>query len=85
MQAIEAQGVKLNMTLNHSHVIFKIDNLPEQEIGNVRGDVESGKLILEPFIKCNVTDQWIDAGWILALSCTRRRFGQSEKSGHDER
>ena len=60
MWAIEAQGVKFNMTLNHSHVIFKIDNLPEQEIGNVRGDVESGKLILEHFIKCN----GIDEGWI---------------------
>ena len=63
MQAIEAQGVKFKMTLNHSHVIFKIDNLPEQEIGNIRGDVESGKLVLEPFIKCNETDQWIGAGW----------------------
>jgi sugar phosphate isomerase/epimerase len=25
-QAVEAQGVKFNMTLDHSHVIFKIDN-----------------------------------------------------------
>ena len=56
--------MKFKMTLNHSHVIFKIDNLPEQEIANIRGDVESGKLVLEPFIKCNETDQWIGAGWI---------------------
>ena len=55
--------MKFKMTLNHSHVIFKIDNLPEQEIANIRGDVESGKLVLEPFIKCNETDQWIGAGW----------------------
>ena len=35
-RAVQAQGVKFYMTLNHSHVIFKIDNVPEQEIGNVR-------------------------------------------------
>jgi hypothetical protein len=63
-QAVEARGVPFNMTLDHSHVIFKIDNPAEQEIGDIRGDVESGKLILDPFKDGNVSDQWIDAGWI---------------------
>ena len=63
-QAIEARGFKFNMTLDHSHIIFKINNPLEQEIGNIRGDVESGKLILDPFVDGNVAKQWIDAGWI---------------------
>jgi len=63
-QAVEARGIPFNMTLDHSHVIFKIDNPAEQEIGDIRGDVESGKLILDPFKDGNVSDQWIDAGWI---------------------
>lgn len=62
--AIEAKGAAFHMTLDHSHVIFKIDNPEEQEIGDIRGDVEAGKLILDPFTKGNVTDIWIDAGWI---------------------
>ena len=63
-QVVEARGAPFNMTLDHSHVIFKIDNPAEQEIGDIRGDVESGKLILDPFKDGNVSDQWIDAGWI---------------------
>ena len=63
-EAVEARGVKFNMTLDHSHIIFKINNPLEQEIGNIRGDVESGKLILDPFVDGNVADQWINAGWV---------------------
>lgn len=63
-RAVEARGADFNMTLDHSHVIFKIDNPEEQEIGDIRSDVESGKLILDPFKPGNVCDEWIDAGWI---------------------
>ena len=63
-KAVEAYGVNFNITLDHSHIIFKLDNPLEQEIGNIRDDVESGNLILDPFIKGNVAKQWIDAGWV---------------------
>jgi hypothetical protein len=63
-RAVEARGADFNMTLDHSHVIFKIHNPEEQEIGDIRSDVESGKLILDPFKPGNVCDEWIDAGWI---------------------
>jgi hypothetical protein len=63
-RAIEAEGMKFNMTLDHSHVIFKIDNPDEQEILDIRADVESGKLVLDPSKPGNVTDQWIAAGWV---------------------
>ena len=52
------------MTLDHSHVIFKIDNPHEQEVQNIRPAVESGELVLSPFDSGNVIDEWIDAGWV---------------------
>lgn len=61
---VEARGAEFNLTLDHSHVIFKIDNSLEQEIGDIRTDVESDRLILDPFKDGNVSRQWIEAGWI---------------------
>jgi hypothetical protein len=63
-RAVEARGVRFNMTLDHSHVIFKIDNPDEQEISGIRTAVEAGWLVLDPFRPGNVCDKWIDAGWV---------------------
>jgi hypothetical protein len=52
------------MTLDHSHVIFKIDNPKEQEIQGMRADVEAGRVVLDPFKPGAVTTQWIDANWV---------------------
>src|SRR6185503_19470743 len=61
---VESRGAKFNMTLDHSHVIFKIDNPGEQEVQGMRADVEAGLLILDPFARGNVIDRWIDANWV---------------------
>ena len=61
---VEARGVPFHMTLDHSHVIFKIDNPAEQEIGDIRGDVEAGVLVLDPAQPGAVTGEWIDRGWV---------------------
>ncbi len=63
-RAVEAEGAPFCMTLDHSHVIFKIDNPREQEVQGIRPAVESGELILDPFTAGNVIDEWIDAGWV---------------------
>lgn len=63
-RAVEAEGAQFNMTLDHSHVIFKIDHPEEQEISGIRDDVEAGRVVLDPFAENNVCDEWIDAGWI---------------------
>ena len=63
-RAVEAKGLPFNMTLDHSHVIFKIDNPEEQEIGDIRADVEDGRLVLDPYQARNICDEWIDAGWV---------------------
>ena len=65
-QAAETQGVKLNMTLDHSHVIFKNDNPPEQKIGDIRG-VSIWQIDPRPFTK---SDRPMDRRWMdLALPC----------------
>lgn len=63
-RAVEARGAPYCMTLDHSHVIFKIDNPEEQEVQGIRAAVESGELVLDPFQPGNVVAEWIDAGWV---------------------
>ncbi|MEE8270362.1 MAG: hypothetical protein V3R98_01335 [Alphaproteobacteria bacterium] len=61
---VAARGAPFRMTLDHSHVIFKIDNPDEQEVFDIRGDVDSGALVLDPFSPGNVCDEWIDRGYV---------------------
>ena len=63
-ELVEKRGLPYYMTLDHSHVIFKMDNPEEQEIFNIRPDVESGALILDPFVKGNISEQWIERGYV---------------------
>ena len=63
-QGVEARGIPFTMTLDHSHVIFKIDNPEEQEISGIREAVEAGEVALDPYVPGNVCQTWIDAGWI---------------------
>jgi hypothetical protein len=63
-EAVERHGVPFCMTLDHSHVIFKIDNPEAQEVQGMRADVEAGALELDPFKPGSVCQQWIDRGWV---------------------
>jgi hypothetical protein len=63
-EMVERRGVKFNMTLDHSHVIFKIDNPAEQEVQDMRADIEAGRLELDPFKPGNVCTQWIGANYV---------------------
>ena len=60
----EARGLPFRMTLDHSHVIFKMDNPKEQEVFDIAGDVAAGRLILDPFTKGDVCSEWIANNWI---------------------
>jgi hypothetical protein len=61
---VESRGVPFRMTLDHSHVIFKIDNAREQAVFGLDDAVAAGELILDPFSGGNVCEQWIRAGWV---------------------
>lgn len=61
---VEKHGVDFTMTLDHSHVIFKMDNPEEQNVQDMRAEVESGALELDPFKQGNVCQRWIDANYV---------------------
>jgi hypothetical protein len=63
-QAVERAGLPYSMTLDHSHVIFKMDNPEEQAKFGLAESLAKGEVILDPSIPGNVSRQWIDAGWI---------------------
>lgn len=63
-ELVESRGVPFRMTLDHSHVIFKIDNPDELAMFDLDRAVASGALVLDPFTPGNVADQWIERGWI---------------------
>ena len=60
----EERGLPFQMTLDHSHVIFKIDNPREQEVFDIRDDVATGRLVLDPFEEGDVCSEWIDNNWV---------------------
>ena len=60
---VEARGVLFNMTLDHSHVIFKIDNAGEAGIEGLGEDLAGG-LVLDPYRPGNVCGEWISANWV---------------------
>lgn len=61
---VEARGVPYRMTLDHSHVIFKIDNPREQEVQGMKADVDAGRVVLDPFKPGAVTDLWTRSNWV---------------------
>lgn len=61
---VEDKGVEFNITLDHSHVIFKINNPKEQNIFNIDKQIISGELTIDPFITGNVVEEWINFGWV---------------------
>jgi len=58
---VAQRGVPFRLTLDHSHVIFKMDNPAEQDVQAMRADVESGRVVLDPAKPGNVCAKWIGA------------------------
>lgn len=63
-EMVEKRGVKFNMTLDHSHVIYKIDNPEEQKTLGMDKDIAAGLIELDPFKPGNVCEQWINANYV---------------------
>ena len=61
---VEQRGVPFRMTLDHSHVIFKIDNDEALAVQGLAADVDSGAIVLDPFKPGSVCQNWIDAGYV---------------------
>ena len=63
-QLVKKRGIPFYMTLDHSHVIFKIDNPREQEVQNMKADIDAGLLELHPDKPGNVTSAWIANNYV---------------------
>jgi len=61
-QAIQNKGIPFSYCLDYSHVNFKINNPEEQDVLDIRGDVEAGRLVLDPFEMGNLCDEWLAMG-----------------------
>lgn len=62
---VESRGVPFQITLDHSHVIFKLENLREQMVQGMRSEVENGSLVLDPAVPGNVCDEWISRNYVI--------------------
>ena len=61
---VRNKGAIYRMTLDHSHVIFKIDNKEEMEMFDLKNQLINKKIILDPFVDGNISDKWINEGLI---------------------
>ena len=57
---VEAGGRPFRLTLDPSHLIFKIDNAQEEKVLNLRQDLDDGSVVLDPSKPNNVMGRWIN-------------------------
>ena len=61
---VRNKGAIYRMTLDHSHVIFKIDNKEEMAMFDLKNQLINKNIILDPFVDGNISDKWINDGLI---------------------
>lgn len=61
---VRRAGVPFNLTLDYSHVIFKLGNAQELAICGLAEDVRHGRIVLDPREDGSLVDQWLDAGFV---------------------
>ena len=61
---VKNYGYTFRMTLDHSHIIFKINNLEEMKIFDLEDQLKENKIILDPFQDGNIAQHWIDEGYV---------------------
>lgn len=59
IEAVRRRGVPFHLTVDYSHCIFKIENPEQLAISEVREDVESGRIVLDPFEPNSLLAQWL--------------------------
>ncbi len=62
---VENHGVPFNITLDHSHVVFKSGgNTSEQAAFNLKDRIRRGQLVIDPLEENNVMHEWVDRGLV---------------------
>ena len=62
---VESRGVPLRLTLDASHVVFKVDNPAQQAAQGMAADVASGRLVIDPRLPGHVIGHWVAAHRVL--------------------
>lgn len=60
VDAVRRTGTTFNLTVDYSHVVFKIENPAQQDVSRVREAVERGEIVLDPFEPGNLCQQWME-------------------------
>ncbi len=63
-ERLARHNVRLRVTLDHSHLIFKIDNPPELDLSGIAEDVQTGRVVLQPGQPDTVYALWLREGWV---------------------
>ena len=61
---VEAAGAEFPLTLDASHVLFKLGDPEELAVQGMDADIAAGRLELDPFKPGNVCQRWIEAGYV---------------------
>ena len=61
---VKEHGIKFRMTLDHSHIIFKMDNLEEMSLFGLENQLKENKIILDPYQEGNIAEHWINQGYV---------------------
>ena len=61
---VKDQGYTFRMTLDHSHIIFKMNNSEEMNMFGLAEQLRENRIILDPFKEGNIAQHWIDEGYV---------------------
>ncbi|WP_172330136.1 xylose isomerase [Mangrovicoccus sp. HB161399] len=61
-RAADRMGIPFNLTLDYSHMLFKMGDAEELDISGIRDDVETGRVVLDPYLPGNLVDEWLEMG-----------------------
>jgi hypothetical protein len=64
-ELVERRGIPLHLTLDASHVIFKIDNPGELAVQGMADDIAAGRLVIDPRKPGHVIGRWIAQNRVL--------------------
>jgi hypothetical protein len=62
--AVRRRGIPFHLTLDYSHVLFKMGNAQELALFGLADDVAAGHVVLDPFEHGNLVDEWLSLGLV---------------------
>ena len=57
---VKGKGATYRMTLDHSHVIFKMNNKEEIQMFGLDKQLKENQIILDPYVEGNISEKWMN-------------------------